>query len=84
MQVVRWKLKEIAEPQRWNARKIAEATGLAYNTVWGIWVNKSQRADLATIGKLCELLSVRPGDLIGYGDLEEGSGQIVVFASATL
>jgi len=60
----RWRLKEIAEPERWNARKIAEATGLAYNTVWGIWTNKSRRADLDTLDVLAKLLKIEPGQLI--------------------
>ena len=64
MMAVRWRLKEIAEPERWSARKIAEATGLAYNTVWGIWANRSKRADLDTINTLAQLLKVEPGQLI--------------------
>jgi DNA-binding Xre family transcriptional regulator len=63
-----WRLREIAEPQRWNARKIAQATGLAYNTVWGIWANRSKRADLETMDTLAKLLGVAPGDLVGPGD----------------
>jgi DNA-binding Xre family transcriptional regulator len=61
---VRWRLKVIAEPERWTARKIAEATGLAYNTVWGIWANKSKRADLDTLDTLSKLLKVEPGALV--------------------
>jgi DNA-binding Xre family transcriptional regulator len=63
-----WRLREIAEPQRWNARKIAQATGLAYNTVWGIWANRSKRADLDTLETLARLLNVAPGELVGAGE----------------
>ncbi len=63
-----WRLREIAQPQRWTARKIALATGLAYNTVWAIWANRSKRADLDTLEKLAGLLNVAPGELIGAGD----------------
>ena len=62
---VKWRLKEIAEPERWTARKLAEATGLAYNTVWGIWANRSQRADLKTLEALAKVLKVEPSELIG-------------------
>ena len=62
---LRWRLREIAEPERWTARKLARTTGLAYNTVWGIWANATKRADLATIEKLADVLKVEPGALIG-------------------
>ena len=61
---IRWKLKDIAQPERWSARKLSEATGLAYNTVWGIWTNKTRRADLDTLATLASVLNVQPGDLL--------------------
>jgi DNA-binding Xre family transcriptional regulator len=74
MMAVRWRLKDIAEPERWSARKIAEATGLAYNTVWGIWANKSKRADLDTLDTLAQLLKIEPGQLIErVPEKEEGA-----------
>jgi DNA-binding Xre family transcriptional regulator len=66
--MARWRLRELAAPERWNARRIAAATGLAYNTVWSIWAGRSKRADLATLQALADLLRVAPGDLIGPGD----------------
>lgn len=63
--MARWKLREIAEPERWNAKKLADHTGLAYNTVWGMWTNKTKRADLDTLTTLANALKVQPGDLIG-------------------
>ena len=62
-----WRLRDIAEPERWNARTLAQATGLAYNTVWGIWTNTTRRADLATLDKLAAVLTVQPNDLLGPG-----------------
>lgn len=62
--MVRWRLKEIAEPERWNPHSLAEATGLAYKTIWSIWRNKTRRADLDTIGKLADVLKIAPGDLL--------------------
>ncbi len=62
---MRWRLREIAEPERWNAKKLAEATGLAYTSVYGIWTNRSKRADLDTIAALARVLKIQPGELLG-------------------
>ena len=64
MVTIRWRLREIAEPERWNPNKLAETTGLAYHTVWAIWHNKAKRADLATLATLAATLQVTPGDLL--------------------
>jgi DNA-binding Xre family transcriptional regulator len=64
MSSIRWRLREIAEPERWNPNKLAETTGLAYHTVWAIWHNKAKRADLATLATLATTLKVKPGDLL--------------------
>jgi DNA-binding Xre family transcriptional regulator len=66
--MARWRLREIAEPERWNAKRLAEATGLAYDTVWGIWTNRSKRADLETLEVLARQLDIAPGELIGPGE----------------
>lgn len=68
-----WRLRELAEPERWNARKLALATGLAYGTVWGLWALRSTRVDLATLEKLAAVLHVAPGDLIGDSPPEGGA-----------
>ncbi len=75
---MRWLLREIAEPERWNAKKLSEATGLAYNTVWGIWTNKSKRADLDTLAILARALEVQPSALIS--NLEPGDGEVKLAA----
>ncbi len=66
-----YRLREIAEPERWSARKLALSTGLAYNTVYNIWANKTTRADLETLQKLADVLKIKPGDLIGAGERTE-------------
>jgi DNA-binding Xre family transcriptional regulator len=66
--MARWRVRDIAEPERWNARKLAAATGLAYTTVWGIWTNRSKRADLDTLETLARALKIGPGELIGPGE----------------
>jgi DNA-binding Xre family transcriptional regulator len=65
-----WKLREIAEPERWNANMLADKAGLAYNTVHAIWTNQAKRADLKTLTALSRVLKIQPGDLIGYKDEE--------------
>jgi DNA-binding Xre family transcriptional regulator len=64
METVRWRLREIAEPERWNPKKLADTSGLAYHTVWAIWNNRAKRADLATLAALATTLKVHPGDLL--------------------
>lgn len=66
--MARWRLREIAEPQRWSQRGLAEAAGLAYGTVHAIWNNTATRADLNTIDALARVLNVEPGELIGSGE----------------
>ena len=66
--MARWLVREIAEPQRWNAKKLAEATGLAYGTVYAIWTSHATRVDFKTLDALARVLKVTPGDLIGAGD----------------
>ncbi len=77
MDMARWRLREIAEPERWTARKLSLETGLAYNTVWGIWNNKTKRADLDTLDALAKALNIQPNELIGAGELAESEGQSV-------
>jgi putative transcriptional regulator len=64
--MVRWRLREIAEPERWNVKKLAEQTGLAYGSVYGIWNDTARRVDLDTLDKLAYILKVTPGDLFAY------------------
>ena len=65
--MARWRLRDIAEPERWNARMLAQATGLADNTWCCIWTNTTRRADLATLDNLAAVLTVQPNDLLGPG-----------------
>jgi putative transcriptional regulator len=64
--MVRWRLRELAEPERWNVKKLAEKTGLAYGSVYGIWNDTARRVDLDTIDKLAYILQVTPGELFSY------------------
>ena len=61
---VHWRLREIAEPERWNPRKLSLTTGLGYQTVWSIWHDRATRVDLTTLAALATILKVTPGDLL--------------------
>ena len=60
--MIRWRLREIAEPERWNVKKLAEQTGLAYGSVYAIWNDTARRVDLDTLDKLATILNVAPGE----------------------
>jgi len=69
--MARFRLKEIAEPQRWTIRKLSEATGLARNTVAGVWNNSTQYVNLNTLEALAKVLHVSVSDLIANGDAQK-------------
>lgn len=71
--MIRWRVREIAEPERWNAKKLAEASGLAYGTVYAIWTNQATRADLKTLAALARVLKVQPGELLESEEESEGN-----------
>jgi DNA-binding Xre family transcriptional regulator len=71
MMALRWRVRDIGEPERWNPHNLAAATGLAYSTVYNIWANKVRRADLDTMEKLATALRVDPGELIGPAESDE-------------
>ncbi len=70
--MVRWILREVAEPPGWNPHSLAVAAQLPYTTVRSIWFNEAQHIDLITLDKLAQVLNVSPGSLIGSG---EGNGE---------
>jgi DNA-binding Xre family transcriptional regulator len=69
--MIRWRLREIAEPERWNVKKLAEQTGLAYGSVYAIWNDTARRVDLDTLDKLATILKVMPGDLLYYSHINQ-------------
>jgi putative transcriptional regulator len=64
--MIRYRLREIAIEERWNISRLAEATGLARNTIAGVWHNQSDYVRLETLDKLCRVLKVTPADLLDY------------------
>jgi DNA-binding Xre family transcriptional regulator len=78
--LVRWRVKEIAERQGYNAHSLAIEAKLAYNTVRPIWSGQATRADLETIGKLAIALRVQPGDLMELDDARGNSVPVLLAA----
>jgi DNA-binding Xre family transcriptional regulator len=65
--MVRWMLREIAEPSGWDPHRLAMEAQLSYHTVRRIWYNEAQQVDLTTLDRLSGVLKVPPGSLIGNG-----------------
>jgi DNA-binding Xre family transcriptional regulator len=69
--IIRWRVQEIAKPERWTAKRLADESGLAYNTVWGIWNNRARRVDFGTLARLAATLKVSPNELFISDDVAE-------------
>lgn len=64
-------IRSIMDLQGKSIRGAARETGLAINTVSGLYHNTSKRVDMETLDKLCRYLNVGTGDLIEYIEDEE-------------
>lgn len=64
-------VKELMDRQGKGIRVVARETGLAINTVSGLYHNTSKRVDFETLEKLCKHLKVSTGELIEYIEVEE-------------
>lgn len=60
------KLSEIMGRKRLKVTDIVKATGLAVNTVSGLYHGTSKRVDLETLDKLCDFLEVSVGDILEH------------------
>jgi putative transcriptional regulator len=60
------KLSEIMGRKRLKVTDVVAGTGLAVNTVSGLYHDKAKRVDLETIDKLCTFLEVTVGDLFEH------------------
>lgn len=63
MATMTWRVEELAERRGWNARRLAEVTGLDQKTVRNILTGRASRVDLETIERLSRALQVSPGAL---------------------
>lgn len=59
-------IKDIMDQQNKGIRGVARETGLAINTVSGLYHNTSKRVDFETLDRLCRHLNVGTGELIEY------------------
>jgi DNA-binding Xre family transcriptional regulator len=67
MATVRLTVKELAEKRGIsNPFMLAKETGLNYAACYKMWHGEQQRVDLKTLAKLCEIFSVKPGQLFEY------------------
>lgn len=64
-------VKDIMDRQNKGIRGTSRETGLAINTVSGLYHNTSKRVDFETLEKLCKYLKVSTGELIEYIEDEE-------------
>lgn len=63
MPQIAWKVEELAARRGFNARRLAQATGLDQKTVRNIFAGRATRVDLNTIARLARALEVGPGAL---------------------
>ncbi|MEC0169944.1 helix-turn-helix transcriptional regulator [Paenibacillus graminis] len=59
-------LSEILGRQRLKVRDVVRGTGLAINTVSGLYHDTSKRVDLDTLDKLCTFLNVSVGEILEH------------------
>ncbi|MFF2016195.1 helix-turn-helix domain-containing protein [Paenibacillus sp. NPDC058177] len=64
-------VREIMEQQGKSIRGVARETGLAINTVSGLYHDTSKRVDMETLDRLCKHLEVSTGELLEYIEDEE-------------
>ncbi|SET61814.1 helix-turn-helix transcriptional regulator [Paenibacillus sp. NFR01] len=59
-------LSEIMGRKRLKVRDVVRGTGLAINTVSGLYHDTSKRVDIDTLDKLCTFLDVSTGELLEH------------------
>ncbi|WP_068783194.1 helix-turn-helix domain-containing protein [Paenibacillus phocaensis] len=64
-------LSEIMGRKRLKISDVVAGTGLAINTVSGLYHDKVKRVDLETLDKLCDFLEVGIGDILEH--VKEGA-----------
>jgi DNA-binding Xre family transcriptional regulator len=62
--MARFRLKEVAKPERWNISLLAQESGVSRSTVSKIWNNKSDYVHLEVLETLARTLGVRVSELI--------------------
>jgi transcriptional regulator with XRE-family HTH domain len=62
--MARYRVHEEAKAKGFDISKLSRKSDLNYNTVAGIWHNRTTRADLASLEKIAEVLKVPVSKLI--------------------
>jgi DNA-binding Xre family transcriptional regulator len=62
--MARFRLKEVAKPERWNISLLAQESGVSRSTVSKIWNNKSDYVHLGVLETLAKTIGVKVSDLI--------------------
>jgi transcriptional regulator with XRE-family HTH domain len=62
--MARYRVQELAEAQEYDISKLARRADLNYNTVAGIWHNKTKRADLSSLEAIANVLGTSVSNLI--------------------
>lgn len=66
------KLSEVMGRKRLKVTDVVAGTGLAINTVSGLYHDKVKRIDLETLDRLCAFLEVGVGDILQHKKEQEG------------
>lgn len=66
--------KEIVDGKGLYQRDVVRGTGLAINTVAGLYNNTTKRVDFDTLNKVCKFLGVSVGEILEYKEDEEAAG----------
>lgn len=65
--MIAFRLREILEAKGWTAYRLALAANISVPTAYRLKHRKYiKRIDSSTLGRLCEALSVQPGDLLRW------------------
>ncbi|RXZ77226.1 XRE family transcriptional regulator [Paenibacillaceae bacterium] len=62
------RLSEIMGRKRLSRRDVVRGTGLAINTVGGLYNGTAKRVDLETLDKLCFFLGVTVGEILEHSE----------------
>jgi putative transcriptional regulator len=74
--VIKFKIDEVAKQRGIEKiQHLVNKTGLNYNTVHWLWLNRATRIDLNTLDKICRALSAQPGELMEWIDDSQGKAK---------
>ncbi|AZB43518.1 XRE family transcriptional regulator [Bacillus sp. FJAT-42376] len=66
-------LKNLLEERGWSIRKLAEETGLQFETLRRLYNDDTKQYQRETIGRICEVLNVELSEVLILVDTEESN-----------